>query len=172
MHPAQIEDVAAAFAWTVRHIASYGGDPSRIVAAGHSAGGHLVALLAANEKYLRAHGLDARAIRGVISLSGVPDVTGEAGARVFGNDADVRREASPLFHVRPGLPPFVVTYCQWDYLTLPQQARRLHEELVKAGVQSRLVFVERENHISEMTSIVKPGDASAAAILEFLGALQ
>lgn len=172
MHPAQIEDVAAAFAWTVRNIAAYGGDPSRIVVAGHSAGGHLVALLAANEKYLRAHGLDARAIRGVISLSGVPDVTGEAGARVFGNDAEVRREASPLFHVRPGLPPFVVTYCQWDYLTLPQQARRLHEALVKAGVQSRLVFVERENHISEMTSIVKPGDASAAAILGFLGALQ
>lgn len=171
-HPAQIEDVAAAFAWTVRHIADHGGDPARIVIAGHSAGGHLVALLAANEKYLRAHGLDARAIRGVISLSGVPDVTGEAGARVFGNDPAVRREASPLFHVRAGLPPHLVTYCQWDYLTLPQQARRFHEALVRAGARSRLVYVERENHISEMTSIIRPGDATAAAILEFLGALQ
>lgn len=171
-HPAQIEDVAAAFAWTVRHIADHGGDPARIVIAGHSAGGHLVALLAANEKYLRAHGLDARAIRGVISLSGVPDVTGEAGARVFGNDPAVRREASPLFHVRAGLPPHLITYCQWDYLTLPQQARRFHEALVRAGARSRLVYVERENHISEMTSIIRPGDATAAAILEFLGALQ
>lgn len=171
-HPAQIEDVAAAFAWTVRHIADHGGDPARIVIAGHSAGGHLAALLAANEKYLRAHGLDARAIRGVISLSGVPDVTGEAGARVFGNDPAARREASPLFHVRAGLPPHLITYCQWDYLTLPQQARRFHEALVRAGVRSRLVYVERENHISEMTSIVRPGDATAAAILEFLGALQ
>lgn len=170
-HPAQIEDVAAAFAWTVRNIAAHGGDPSRIVVAGHSAGGHLVALLAANGKYLRPHGLDERAIRGVISLSGVPDVTGEAGARVFGSDPGVRREASPLFHVRAGLPPFLVTYCQWDYLTLPQQALRLHEALAKAGVRSRLVFVERENHISEIASIIKPGDATSAAILEFLGAL-
>ncbi len=171
-HPAQIEDAAAAFAWTMRNIAAHGGDPSRIVVAGHSAGGHLAALLAADARWLRAHGLDSGAIRGVISMSGVPDVTGAAGSRVFGSDPDVRRAASPLFHVRGGLPPFLVTYCQWDYLTLPQQARRFHDALRQAGVPSRLVFVKGENHISEMTNIVKPGDATSAAILEFLGALQ
>lgn len=171
-HPAQIEDAAAAFAWTVRNIAAHGGDPSRIVVAGHSAGGHLAALLAADARWLRAHGLDAVAIRGVILLSGVPDVTGDAGARVFGADPGVRRAASPLHHVRAGMPPFLVTYCQWDYLTLPQQARRFHEALQQAGVRSRLVFVKGENHISEMTNIVKPGDATSSAILEFLGALQ
>lgn len=171
-HPAQIEDAAAAFAWTVRNIASHGGDPARVVIAGHSAGGHLAALLATDERWLRAHGLDASSIRGVISLSGVPDVTGDAGARVFGDDPAVRRDASPLFHVRAGLPPFLVSYCQWDYLTLSQQAKRFHEALARAGVPSRLVFVERENHISEITSIVRPGDATAAAILSFLGAIE
>lgn len=171
-HPAQIEDVADAFAWTVRHIAEHGGDPQRIFVAGHSAGGHLVALLATNEKWLRQRGLSAAAIRGVISMSGVPDVTGEAGARVFGDDPAVRRDASPLFHVRAGLPPFLVTYCQWDYLTLPQQARRLHEALRRAGVRSELVFVPGENHISEMTSIVKPGDPTAAALIRFMGGLE
>lgn len=171
-HPAQIEDAAAAFAWTVRHIAAHGGDPARIVIAGHSAGGHLAALLAANGRWLRAHGVDASAIRAVISLSGVPDVTGEAGARVFGNDAEARRDASPLFHVRAGLPPFLVAYCQWDYLTLPQQARRLHEALATAGVRSRLEYIEGENHISEMTNLARPGSRAAAAILEFLGAMQ
>ncbi|MBK5207787.1 MAG: alpha/beta hydrolase, partial [Polaromonas sp.] len=34
-----------ALAWTWRHIAEYGGDPQRITVAGHSAGGHLAALL-------------------------------------------------------------------------------------------------------------------------------
>lgn len=171
-HPAQIEDAAAAFAWTARNIAAHGGDPARIVVAGHSAGGHLAALLATNLRWLRAHGVDASAIRGVISLSGVPDVTGEAGARVFGNDPAVRRDASPLFHVRAGLPPFLVAYCQWDYLTLPQQAKRLHEALTRAGVGSRLEYIGRENHISEMTNLVKPGSRAASVILEFLGALQ
>jgi acetyl esterase/lipase len=171
-HPAQIEDAAAAFAWTVRHVAEHGGDPTRIVVAGHSAGGHLAALLASDPKWLGAHGLDARAIRGVISISGVPDVTGDAGARVFGNDPALRREASPLHHVRGGLPPFLVAYCQWDYLTLPQQARRFHQALGQAGTRSRLFYVESENHISEITGIVKPGSALSAAILEFLGATE
>ena len=60
-HPAQIEDVAAAFAWTVRHIAEYGGDTNRIYAAGHSAGGHLVALLGLDGDYLAKYQLSPKA---------------------------------------------------------------------------------------------------------------
>lgn len=52
-HPAQIEDVAAAFAWTYRNIQRHGGDPRRIFVSGHSAGGHLVSLLAMDPRYLK-----------------------------------------------------------------------------------------------------------------------
>ncbi|MGB9610847.1 MAG: hypothetical protein ACPL7M_07735, partial [Bryobacteraceae bacterium] len=61
---------------------------------------------------------------------------------------------------------------QWDYLTLPQQARRFYAALRQAGVPAELVFIARENHISEMTSIARPGDATAAALLRFLGGLE
>ena len=37
-HPEHVKDVARAFAWTTQDIAQYGGDPDRIVLAGHSAG--------------------------------------------------------------------------------------------------------------------------------------
>lgn len=174
-HPAQIEDVAAAFAWTVKHAAEYGGDPRRIFLAGHSAGGHLVALLAANPEWLKPHGLTAASIRGVMSLSGVPNIVSLAAtsdSRVFGKDPQVLLGASPLQHVHKGLPPFLVTYCQWDYLTLPQQAEEFHAALQAAGVPSTLAFVPTENHISEMTNIHKPGDPTAAAMLAFMGGLQ
>jgi acetyl esterase/lipase len=174
-HPAQIEDVAAAFAWTVHHAAEYGGDPSRIFLAGHSAGGHLVALLATNETWLQPHGLSSSAIRGVMSLSGVPDIVGLAASsdsRVFGKDPAVLRGASPLQHVRPGLPPFLVTYCQWDYLSLPQQAQQFHAALQAAGVPATLAFVPAENHISEMTNLTQSSDAISAAMLSFMGGLQ
>lgn len=174
-HPAQIEDVAAAFAWTVKHAAEYGGDPSRIFLAGHSAGGHLVALLAANETWLKPHGLTTSSIRGVMSLSGVPNIVSLAAngdSRVFGKDPAVLLGASPLQHVRRGLPPFLVTFCQWDYLTLPQQAEEFYTALKAAGVPATLSFVPAENHISEMTNITKPGDATSAAMLTFMGGLQ
>src|SRR5947209_5431295 len=66
--------VARAFAWTQKHAAEYGGRPDQIFACGHSAGGHLVSLLATDESYLKAEGLSAKDIKGVISVSGVYQV--------------------------------------------------------------------------------------------------
>lgn len=169
-HPAQIEDAAAALAWVVRHIADFGGDPRRITLAGHSAGGHLASLLVTNEQWLRPHGLDAGAVRGVAALSAPLDLTPLAGSssRVFGGDPAVLRAASPQRHARAGLPRFVVTYCQWDYPTLPQQAEAFHRALRAAGANVQLVYVPGENHISEITSVTKPGDVTARALLELL----
>lgn len=165
-HPAQIEDVAAAFAWVVDHIADYGGDPERIYVGGHSAGAHLAALLALNEKFLKARGLSARSIRGVITLSGIYEVRGQES--VFGQDEEAHKEASPLYHVRAGAPPFLITYCQWDYMLLPEQARLLDAALRKERVASRLVFIPELSHISEMFNIIKEDDPTARAILGFV----
>ncbi|MEO8873964.1 MAG: alpha/beta hydrolase, partial [Polyangiaceae bacterium] len=44
--PAPLEDAAEALIWVQRHAAEYGGDPQRIILAGESAGGNLVAALA------------------------------------------------------------------------------------------------------------------------------
>ena len=75
-HPEHVRDVARAFAWMRRHIAEHGGAADQIFLAGHSAGGHLVSLLATDPRYLKAPELklrdrDRAAIRGVISVSGV-----------------------------------------------------------------------------------------------------
>ena len=169
-HPAQIEDVAAAFAWTVRHVAEAGGDTNRIYVGGHSAGGHLTALLTLDERYLRPYGLSPKLIRGALALSGVYNLDiGEAMASVFGKDPQARREASPLFHVRTGAPPFLVTYCQWDYFSLPAQARQFHAALRQAGIPAELVYVPGLNHISEMTNVAKDDDPTVAAALRFMG---
>jgi acetyl esterase/lipase len=75
-HPGHVKDVARAFAWTRAHAGDYGGDPDRILLCGHSAGGHLVALLATDETYLKDPELkltdaDRAAVRGVMGVSGV-----------------------------------------------------------------------------------------------------
>ena len=44
-HPAQIRDVAEAFAWVYQNAGQYGGDSKRMYLAGHSAGGHLASTL-------------------------------------------------------------------------------------------------------------------------------
>ena len=90
-------------------------------------------------------------------------------ASVFGKDKQNRRAASPLYHIKSLAPPFLISYCQWDYPTLPAQARVFHATLQKAGVVAQLVFVPRESHISEMISITHDDDPTANAILQFVG---
>ncbi len=69
--PAFVEDGAKALAWVSGHIEDYGGDPDRIFVAGHSAGAHIGALLAANPAYLAREGKDRSAVvRGFAGLAG------------------------------------------------------------------------------------------------------
>ncbi|HEY1100718.1 MAG TPA: alpha/beta hydrolase, partial [Myxococcota bacterium] len=65
----QLDDLAAVVAWTKQHIARFGGDPSRIVLAGHSAGGHLVTLLGAVDGEATSRGLAADDIDAVVAIS-------------------------------------------------------------------------------------------------------
>lgn len=168
-YPAQLEDVAAALAWTVRHISEYGGDTNRIYVGGHSAGGHLAALLALDERALGVHHLSPKLIRGVLALSGVYNLTaGEGLESVFGTDVAKRRAAAPLTYVHAGAPPFLVTYCEWDYFSLPAMAKEFHAALRQAGVSSELVFVPGESHISEIISVTRSNDVTVAAALKFM----
>jgi acetyl esterase/lipase len=167
-HPAQIEDVAAAFAWTVKNIERYGGDPKRIFLGGHSAGGHLVALLALDGRYLAEHALQpVKTIRGVVAMSGVYEITNLEFA--FGQDPEGWKKASPMTYAAKSAPPFVVTYCQWDYATLPAQARRFDAALRRAGARSELVYVPGQNHISEIINSVQDGDLTAQSVLRLIG---
>ena len=52
-YPAAVEDAAAAYAWVARHAADYGGDLSRFVIAGESAGANLATVMAACASYER-----------------------------------------------------------------------------------------------------------------------
>src|SRR5262245_48078377 len=74
-HPEHIKDVARAFAWTHQNIKKHGGRPDELFVAGHSAGGHLAALLATDDTYLKEHGLSLKDIKGVVPISGVFNIT-------------------------------------------------------------------------------------------------
>ncbi len=73
-----IDDIALqmtrALAWTWRHAALYGGDPKRIVVAGHSAGGHLAAMMLSCDWKAVGRDLPANLVTKALSISGVFDL--------------------------------------------------------------------------------------------------
>lgn len=65
-----IDDAAEAVSWVTDSIYKYGGDPSRIFVAGHSAGGFLTSMIGLDKKYLAKYGKDADSLCGLIPYSG------------------------------------------------------------------------------------------------------
>ncbi|MDP9898100.1 alpha/beta hydrolase [Variovorax ginsengisoli] len=74
-HPVTVADIASqmvrALVWTWRHVAAYGGDPSRITVAGHSAGGHLTAMMLGCLWPEVAPDLPTLLVRNGLSISGL-----------------------------------------------------------------------------------------------------
>lgn len=60
-----------ALAWVWRHAKEHGGDPHRIVVGGHSAGGHLTAMMLACAWQQVGADLPARLVQGGLAISGV-----------------------------------------------------------------------------------------------------
>lgn len=107
--PAYLDDAAAATAWVLNNIEQYGGDPSKVIVAGHSAGGYLVTMIGLDKSYLAAHDLDANELAGIASFSGqmithftVRDERGIAGT------TPIVDEFAPLRHVRADAPPLML----------------------------------------------------------------
>ena len=107
--PAYIEDAAAAVAWTRENIEGLGGNSDRIILAGHSAGGYLVAMLGLDKRWLAAHNIDADSLLGVVSLSGqmITHFTVRQERGVPGT-TPVVDDLAPLHHVRGDAPPMLL----------------------------------------------------------------
>jgi acetyl esterase/lipase len=168
-HPTHVQDVARALAWIYRNISAHGGNPEAIFVMGHSAGGHLAALLALDETYLEVHGLSTSLIRGVMPMSGVYNLNAIPGFHsVFTSDPQARHEASPIAHVDEEQPPFFISYAQFDLPTLHEQARELSQRLTAHGTEARLLEAPRKDHITIISQLDLPDDATRQALIEFM----
>jgi acetyl esterase/lipase len=168
-HPAHIQDVARAFAWTHRNIAKYGGRADQIFVCGHSAGGHLVALLGTNESYLKAEKLALADIKGVIPMSGVFQITPiERLAPVFGTDEKVCAEASPINYVNGKHPPFLFIYADKDYPNFDKYAETMCQALQQSHCAAETLLVKDRTHITLMVQVAKEEDPATQAILGFI----
>ena len=163
--PAQIDDCYAAVRWVRTHGNEHGIDSRRVGAWGTSAGGHLVALMGTRRcPKTEAVSSGVQAVCdwfGPSELLTMPpnnvgngrteeDVAGSNGAKLLGATVrevpELARDASALDHVSSDDAAFLIMHGDRDPGVPPQQSKKLHAELIKAGVPSRLVLVKGAGH--------------------------
>lgn len=172
-HPEHIKDIAKACAWTYRNIARYGGRPQKLFVCGHSAGGHLVSLLALQENWLKGEGLSPAILKGAIPISGVYDLASfdpRLFAAVFGKDPEERRKASPLAHIHGNAPPFLVLYADNDFPMCGEVSEKFCRALKTAHCEVASLEVKDRNHITVLLCASSASDPVTDAIVRFMNA--
>lgn len=162
----QARDVAQALAQAQQQAASWGADARRFVLMGHSAGAHLVALVAASPEGLRAAG--AQPVLGTVVLdSGAMDVVQTLQERhaplfdaAFGADPAFWRAVSPQHQLRAGAAPFLVV-CASQRRTPCQQAHAFARQGEPLGVRVQ-VLPQPLSHGEINAQLGQAGDYTAA----------
>jgi acetyl esterase/lipase len=168
--PQQADDCARALAWTVAHIADYGGDPKRLVLMGHSAGGGLAALLATGSDTLLAkHGVPARAVHAVLlddpaGLDMLDYLTkmeypNDAQYLVpFSKDPTVWRQASALYHMRAGAPPMSIYIGGETYPSIKNSSEKFQQRLTQLGEAPKYTILPGKKHVGMVTQLFWTGN--------------
>ena len=127
--PEFMDDAANATKWTFDHIGEFGGDAKRVFVMGHSAGGHIAALLACDKRYLAKAGLNPRDLAGMIGLAGayafLPYEEDEA--EIFGDDPKGRYDSQPINFVDGDEPPMLLLQGLDDDEVTPNNAEAMAE---------------------------------------------
>jgi acetyl esterase/lipase len=169
-YPAYVDDAAAAFAWTVKHIAAHGGDPRKVFIGGHSAGGYLALLVGMDPERLKPHGLTLGSVAGIAQVSGQVfnhyTVREERGQARYGITSD---EAAPAFHIRKSLPPILTIYAQNDMLSRAEENMFFVTTLKAAGhTENYSLRVDDRDHGTVGHALRNDADPARLAILNFI----
>ena len=160
--PSFIEDCAAALGWARANVAAYGGDPGRIVLAGHSAGAYNAVMLALDAHYLA----DAPAVRGVVGLAGPYDFYPfdvPATQNAFGQAPDVQT-TQPVHFARAGAAPLLLLWGADDDTVGPRNIASLERAMLAAGGPVETKIYPGIDHIDILLALSRPFRARAPVL--------
>ena len=166
--------IAKAVEWTKNNIAKYKGNPNEIFLTGHSAGGHLVALVATNPKYLK----DKSIIKGVILndaagldmkhyLEEFPPTDSADYLTTWSNDPEKWKDASPIYFLDKNSPPFMIYNGSKTYESIKVSNERFIKELHKFQPNVKPIVLNKK-HIPMILQYFFPWNKRFDEIKKFI----
>jgi acetyl esterase/lipase len=163
IYPAAVHDCKAAIRFLRAHAEELGIDPNRIGVWGHSAGGHLSALLGTtgNTNVLdgsvgTADSKISASVQCVVDISGPIDLTSDFDEGMISqwlggpvkDRQDLAKQASPLTYVDAEDPPVLIIHGTEDRLVnMDRHARKFEKAMKDAGASVEFLPVQGEGHM-------------------------
>ncbi len=173
-------DCAKALKWVSANAGAYGGDSSRIFVMGHSAGGHLAALIHSDPRFFKREGI-SDPIRGLIlndafgldmfeylSKAEEDDYT-RSFLITFSTDKEVWKAGSPLYYLENIKAPVLMFVGENTYPAIQLQSERLRKELLTLNRNAELKVIPKKKHVPMIAQMVFRGNEVYGYILDFMG---
>lgn len=167
-YPAFMADAGAALAWVRENVAAHGGDPARIIVAGHSAGAYIAVTLALDPRWGAADRIGA-----AIGLAGPYDFLpfdSPVTERTFGHAVDLPA-TQPVNFARLDAPPLLLITGDADTVVRPRHSAVLAARLREAGGDAALILYPGISHTGPLKAIARPFRRHAPVLRDIAGFL-
>ncbi len=153
-----VRETREAAAWLADNAATFGGDPNRLSASGHSAGGHLVTYLASRSPHEKAH--PATKLNAIASLSGIFDlrpITTSYLQPELHLTAEEVAHWSPIEAVPSPHTHYEIIVGHDETAPFHQQAQDFAYVLDRHGASHERITAADKDHMSVLRDFARPG---------------
>jgi arylformamidase len=161
----------AAIAWIYRNAESFGGDRDRIYVSGHSAGGHLTAMLMATD-WENDYGLPNDTIQGGCAISGLFDLMPFPYTwlqpKLQLTWGEVLRN-SPIRHIPDQAGSLIVTYGGEETSEFERQSQEFLAAWKAKGLEGKYLPQPEKNHFTAIDGFLDPNSPLCTAIFKQMG---
>lgn len=170
--PSYVEDVALAVKWTKDNITTYGGNAENIFLMGHSAGAHIAALVAFDERYLQNVGLSNKDLRGFIGFAGpydfLPVAPDDVRSIAALGPVETYADTQPINFVDSADPPAFLAVSPTDTTVNPNNTLRFAEKIREVGGSVEEYSYDGVDHVTILGSLGRASRFLNEAVLEDL----
>lgn len=163
--------VHAAVAWIYKNAASFGGDPERLHVVGHSAGGHLTAMLLETE-WEGDYGLPGDIIKGACAINGLfnlaPFPYTFLQPKLQLTWEQVLRN-SPVLHLPDEAPPLLLVCGEDETAEFRRQSEDFFVVWKEKGLDADLLPPPGKNHYDVIDGFLDAGSPLCSEVLKQMG---